>query len=378
MQFCLNCGYKLNPDTKFCPNCGTNIIFTNREDDNPTTEAVNILKSKVKSKSLFKTTTSALNKYTGDNRPVEINLKNLFSQVFQKHTQSEAEEIFIFGTDKTTPQLSDVSAKWGRPWLFSRVFLLLIVSFFMLLYMATTYGNSNAIPGMILTGAFAVPFSVLVFFFEMNSYKNISFYEILKIFFLGGVLSLFVTMYLYQFITFSSQEQLFGTMNWTDAMSVGIVEELGKLLIVVYFVRQKNYSYILNGILIGASVGAGFAAFETAGYIYNAGGQLLEVALLRAITAIGGHVVWTAISGSALVMVKGNNKFKSKQLFSPNFLVFFGLVILLHAFWDKGFFLLGSQLVVLFILIIVAWVIVLVMINAGLREVGQQQRKAKN
>lgn len=378
MQFCLNCGYKLNPDTKFCPNCGTNIILTNREDDNPTTEAVNILKSKVKSKSLFKTTTSALNKYTGDNRPVEINLKNLFSQVFQKHTQSEAEEIFIFGTDKTTPQLSDVSAKWGRPWLFSRVFLLLIVSFFMLLYMATTYGNSNAIPGMILTGAFAVPFSVLVFFFEMNSYKNISFYEILKIFFLGGVLSLFVTMYLYQFITFSSQEQLFGTMNWTDAMSVGIVEELGKLLIVVYFVRQKNYSYILNGILIGASVGAGFAAFETAGYIYNAGGQLLEVALLRAITAIGGHVVWTAISGSALVMVKGNNKFKSKQLFSPNFLVFFGLVILLHAFWDKGFFLLGSQLVVLFILIIVAWVIVLVMINAGLREVGQQQRKAKN
>ena len=35
--------------------------------------------------------------------------------------------------------------------------------------------------------------------------------------------------------------------------------------------RSTRYKYILNGILFGATVGAGFACFETAGYALNMG-----------------------------------------------------------------------------------------------------------
>ncbi|MFK9090737.1 PrsW family glutamic-type intramembrane protease [Bacillus salipaludis] len=47
---------------------------------------------------------------------------------------------------------------------------------------------------------------------------------------------------------------------------IGIAEELAKAVTVIYFVRRLKYKYILNGLLLGAAVGAGFAAFETAGY----------------------------------------------------------------------------------------------------------------
>ena len=47
-------------------------------------------------------------------------------------------------------------------------------------------------------------------------------------------------------------------------MEAGVVEEVAKLLTVVVVMRSTRYKYILNGILFGATVGAGFAAFETA------------------------------------------------------------------------------------------------------------------
>lgn len=367
MNYCQNCGAKLNPQAKFCPQCGTAIT-------QPTSTSANKQKLshhlKTESASVWNTATSMLNQYTGEAGPVKVNLKNLFSQVFQKHTQKEAEEIFIAGTATTTPDLSETSSEWGKPWLFSRILMFFGISFILLLYLASDLGNVNAIPGVILMGAFAVPFSALVFFFEMNAYRNISFYEILKVFFLGGILALLVTVLLYSFVTFSAEDQVYGIMTWTDTLSVGIVEEVGKLIIVVYFVSRKNYRYILNGILIGAAVGGGFAAFETAGYIYNAGNQLVSVALLRAATAIGGHVVWAAITGGALVMVKKDQKFQYHQLIEPSFLVFFGLAIAMHALWDKGISLLGSPLVTYLILIVVAWVIVFVLINAGLKQVA--------
>ncbi|ERL63954.1 hypothetical protein L248_1773 [Schleiferilactobacillus shenzhenensis LY-73] len=299
-------------------------------------------------------------------------MKLVFSEVFKKHTQAEAEEIFIAGTQTTTPRLRDIKSDWGRPWLFARVFALFGISFSVLLYVALDYNNTLMIPGVILTGAFAVPLSALVFFFEMNVYKNISFYETLKVFFLGGVLSLMVTMILYQFVSFSAQEQYYGTYTWGDTISIGVAEELGKVIIVAYFVRQRNYSYILNGMLLGATIGAGFAAFETAGYIYNAGNQLLDVAILRAITAVGGHIVWTAITGAALVAVKKDAEFRAGMLFQSKFLMYFAAAVALHALWDKQ----ASDSDWLFTVVLVTligWGILYRLMGEGLLEIKTRQ-----
>lgn len=376
INFCVNCGERLTTQSNFCPKCGKPIkqlkSVSNNASGMQLTQREPALNQKAaEHSSIWQSATTALNHYTGETGPVNINLKNLFSEVFKRHSQNEAEKIFIAGTVTTTPTVSEISADWGRPWLFSRILMFFGAIFMLLVYIAADMGNSNAIPGVIMTGAFTVPFSALVFFFEMNTYRNISFYEVLKVFFLGGALSLFVTLFLYQFVSFSVQNQVYGMMTWSDTISVGIVEELGKLFIVIYFVRRRNYQYILNGILIGAAVGGGFAAFETAGYIYNSGNLLLQTAILRAAIAIGGHVVWAAISGGALVMVKKSERFNYHQLLIPNFWVFLGSVIVLHALWDKGIELMGSLMITYITLIVVAWLIAFVLINAGLKQVSR-------
>ena len=59
--------------------------------------------------------------------------------------------------------------------------------------------------------------------------------------------------------------------------------------------RLVEIDYILDGLLIGAAVGAGFAAFETAGYILRFGlnsglEAMLEIIKLRGFLVPGGHV----------------------------------------------------------------------------------------
>ncbi|WP_179394492.1 PrsW family glutamic-type intramembrane protease [Lacticaseibacillus absianus] len=366
MKFCPNCGKPLKPSAKFCPKCGYR-LHTSATPTPNTSQPSPVPTMSVPS------TPSATNQFVTSSKAAAATMKLVFSQVFQKHSQAEAEEIFIAGTQRTTPALSAVKSDWGRPWLFARVFALFAISFCGLLFVAVSDNNALMIPGVILTGAFAVPLSALVFFFEMNAYKNISFYETLKVFVLGSVLSLLVTMFLYQFVSFSAQEQYYGTFTWGDTISIGIAEELGKVLIVAYFVKKSNYSYILNGMLIGAAIGAGFAAFETAGYIYNAGDELLDVALLRAITATGSHVVWTAITGAALVAVKRNAPLDGKTFFQGKFLGYFAAAIALHAVWDKATVILDSQLLTIITVTIVGWALLYNLMGEGLAEI--QARK---
>ena len=109
-----------------------------------------------------------------------------------------------------------------------------------------------------------LPFSLLIFFWEMNAPRNISIYETAKMFFVGGTASLVLTLFLYSIFPVYD-------LNYSGAIAVGVVEEVGKLAVVIYFIRKLNPKFILNGLLIGATIGAGFAAFESAGYAFNFG-----------------------------------------------------------------------------------------------------------
>jgi hypothetical protein len=122
---------------------------------------------------------------------------------------------------------------------------------------------------------------------------------------------------------------------------VGIVEEIGKLAIVAWFIwRDKGICHPVNGLLIGATVGAGFAAIESAGYAFRfflgtySYSEMMDVIILRAALAPGGHVIWAAMSGYAVMISKGaaplNMNFLSKTSFWKLFLV----PVVLHSIWD--------------------------------------------
>lgn len=301
-----------------------------------------------------------------------FSLKIFFSEVWRKHSQGEAEKIFDAGTLLTTPDLSKVKLSWPRPWLFSR--LLFISSFLtVILYVGIfRFENDFLIPGWVFVGCFMVPFAAMIFFYEINCLKNMTLYGCISIFLTGGIFSIIVSLALF--------EHFYFLQSWLGAMSAGIIEETGKLGIVILISKKlKGKDWILNGMLIGAAVGCGFAAFETAGYVYSElsfaeRGAPEGTMLVRALLSPFNHVVWTSLSAGAVWQVKGDRPFSLPLVFDLKFLRVFLLVVVLHMLWNSPLnipffenmldfflfrFLLGS----------IAWSAVFLMMQNGLAQV---------
>lgn len=321
-------------------------------------------------KDMFLQATEKVSGMVGEKGPIELSLKDVFSAVPQKHSKEESEMLFIVGTSVTTPKEEEISSSWPKPWLFSRVFFILALTY-ILLYIATfTFHNSNAVPSLIVIGSFMVPFSLLVFFWETNAPRNISIFEVVKMFFVGGVASIVAALFLFSFFPVND-------LDFTGAIIVGIIEEVGKLVIIAFFIKQLNVKYILNGLLIGAAIGAGFAAFESAGYAFNwlmifGEGAMLSNIFDRAWLSIGTHVVWAAISGAALVYVKGDAPLRNDHLTDTRFLKLFIVPIILHALWNSPLYTLQQFYISYIVLIVVAWIFIFSLINAGLKQLNRR------
>ena len=314
-----------------------------------------------------------------------FSLKQMFSEVFKRRGQDEVEDYLLVGTAKNAPAIDLVETGWPKPWLFFRLLAALVVAYVVLAVICETTGNSNCIPGIMFLGAFAVPLATLMLFFELNSPRNVSLHMIGKLFLAGAVISLGVALLGYSL-------PIFQLGTW----EAGIVEEVAKLLTVVILVHSVRYKYVLNGILFGATVGAGFACFETAGYALNEGflagllpvvvqsgqlsvaatqagvSQMLSILLLRGVLAPLGHVAWTAIAAGALWRVKGDKPFSPMMMLDGHFLKAFLIPVALHAIWDAPFQLplMGNQLLTG----LVSWYVVFGLVQQGLHQVkGEQQ-----
>jgi RsiW-degrading membrane proteinase PrsW (M82 family) len=297
--------------------------------------------------------------------------RSFFSQVFGKHTSQEIEEHFTAGTRDTTPELSRINTDWPTPWAFFRIFAVSILLSVVFYWALGRFNNLNLYPGYLFVGSFGLPLAVLVFFFEVNIPRNVSFYRVLYLLVMGGLFSLVLSLFLFE---------LSDLHSWIGAMSAGFVEEVGKLLAVIFLVRHwKNYNWILNGMLFGAAVGVGFAAFETAGYVFRSFGAGEETMILRGLLAPFGHPIWTALAAGALWMVKGDRAFAWNMLKDAKFLRIFAFSVGLHVLWNSPISvpLLGGMtgdLAFSLVLGVVGWLIVLMLVQAGIKQVRQKQQ----
>ncbi len=287
-----------------------------------------------------------------------LKLSDIFSDVFKPHSKQDGERMFIAGTELSTPMESEMLSQWRKPWLFFRVMSYgLLLSF--LLYILLQYFGAMVAPGFIIIGSFATPLAVLIFFWELNVPRNIPFYDVIKMFLLGGVMSLLFT------IVFTA------IVGDGPATLAAFTEEPAKVAALALFIQKgKKNKYILNGILIGGAIGAGFAAFESAGYAFITGS--VEVIFLRGILAPGMHVAWAAITGGALAMVKGEGKLEGKHFIDFNFLRYLAIAVALHFVWNSGivivdFGVFGSLMHV--ILILLAWLTLLSLMNKGIKQI---------
>jgi len=282
----------------------------------------------------------------------------------------EMEETFAVGTPSTTPPLSAVEDGWPTPRVFWRVLLGAIGTYVLLRIGITEFKNPNFFPGLVVIGSFVVPLAVVILFFELNTPRNVSVYQVGKLLLLGGALSLILTSVLLKILPGS------GAGSLLPAMLTGVLEETGKALALLIVVGNLRYRWQLNGLLFGAAVGAGFAGFESAGYAFNLASSVdeaLSMINLRGILAPGGHVIWTAMIGSAIWKVKGDKPFQFGMLFSPVVIRRWVIAVVLHGLWDTA---IRPHWIKWVVLSIAGWYIVLGIVTQALDEVAAAKKKA--
>lgn len=396
-MFCARCGNEItNATQKFCEKCGTPVGEAGSPDPIP---VIGKKTNSNKKERGIAAVTSKINSLAGGKGSVNLHIKDLFSDVLKHHSSEESEELFICGTTTTTPDVREIATEWPKPWLYSRVGLVLFGAFLLMWFIWKQFGNSNVLPDLLFIGSLAMPITVLMLFFEMNVPRNISFFEVIKVFLIGGTLSLIVTLFLATYIPGS------GVGDLIPAMLTGLIEEVGKAVIVAYFIGKiKGRKWLLNGIVLGGAVGAGFAVFESAGYALNgalsnglnsylydisngyadyAGGDyydgfysaMMNSVKMRGFLSPGGHVAWAAVSGFAIVYALGDKEFGWDVLVNTKFLKIFLIPVILHGLWDTSIHdHLPSILSVpigYFILIIAIWIVLLVFIDRGLNQINE-------
>src|SRR4029079_7006780 len=124
---------------------------------------------------------------------------------------------------------------------------------------------------------------------------------------------------------------------------IGFIEEGGKGLVVLAVATLVRPRVPRDGMVLGATVGAGFAAFESAGYairvlIDNVDQhpvlKIIQTEAFRAVLAPFGHITWTAILGGALfASAWATGRFRLDRRLAGTFVG----VVVLHALWDASY-----------------------------------------
>lgn len=321
-----------------------------------------------------------------------ISWGDIFSDVWKKHRKDQRTALLTKGMGSHIPAPNRMLSDWQKPWLFARVLIAGLVLSVLIGISCVIFPGYGMLLMLCLLPAFVVPLSVMLFYWEMNIPGNISIYEALLLTLLGGCLSLTVT---------GIMRTVFPGISEIAFLAGPLPEELAKCLIVTIFLCRKKYNYGLQGILIGGAVGVGFSAMESAGYalqifdigIQNAMGtniiirSMADILVRRGVLAIGGHVVWAALYGGALALIKGKGKMSPKCFANSLFWLTFSAAFLLHTAWNfSASYLAGklpdslvaslvkfeagtvTQWVKYIVLIILAWLLLFYIMKKSIRQ----------
>jgi protease PrsW len=232
--------------------------------------------------------------------------------------------------DITVAQPETSTPREGPSWV--RIFVggLTLWSAAVLVTFATR--NANLVPTIILLGSFLIPVAFVTYAFG-HADQVVTAQRILTAFVYGGVLGVLGASIL--------EAAFLRQPSGPAFVGVGLIEEAVKLAALWLLARRLPRYTMRDGIVLGAAVGFGFAAFESAGYAFNAlftsSGlsllNLVETEVLRGILAPVGHGLWTAILGGALFAVAAR---RGRLRLGGAVLGWYLLVALLHALWDAS------------------------------------------
>ncbi len=170
---------------------------------------------------------------------------------------------------------------------------------------------------------------VIIYIYIKDKYEKESKRVLLISFLLGAILSIIITTLLYVFFdlflplpdNYSIWQQFVKAF-----FVVGLIEEFSKYIMVRYYAQPKrDFNEPFDGIIYAVMVSMGFAAVENLFYVLEGG---MEVAIIRAVTAIPAHATFGVLMGYFMGKAKfTNNRVKWN-------LIGLSLAILFHGAYD--------------------------------------------
>lgn len=241
-------------------------------------------------------------------------------------------------TTRSKSSFSGSRSAWVR--VLSTGFLLYVIS----IALVIITGNPNLFPTMILLGNFLVPVTFVAYLYERQQISSINLPQLAISFLLGGILSVLGASFLEPLLLNNTK------LDFATAFQIGVIEELAKILTVIFVTRNMCHKSQLDGLLLGAAVGMGFASFESMGYAFSVFLEVftkdlvsgtpqifsllatLGITALRSLLAPFAHGIWTASLSAVLFRESGIRRFQ----INSSVIIAFLTVALLHGLWDGG------------------------------------------
>lgn len=321
-----------------------------------------------------------------------LTYREIFSNVFKRHTQDDA----LRSLSARPSNNRDMLKTWQRPWMFLWLFLFL-VAITLLQYMnssnASSMNDDTITYG--LMASLVVPFTIGLLVWEMDMHRNVTILDFLFLMFFGGLLAIVIVGPintkiilnrigdLNRFTSRAALEKAIDEASAATAWTAGITEETTKLVLSIAFIalnsRKKKF-YCLDGLAIGAAIGAGFAFWENFSYSYNqytAEGLsvYMSFAVERSFWGIfGSHMLFTAPMVGALCHAMNGKKLNARCFLNPLFIgcYLFGMGV--HALNNFGFYhgmvKIGGLRILLVQVFdgILAWPMLLYMLRRGINQ----------
>lgn len=249
--------------------------------------------------------------------------------------------------DSSTEIQAPVPAVRRNGWL--KVLTTAAVFYVLLLMALLLTKNSNLFPTLVMVGSFMVPVAYVAFIYERRHLSRLTMPTVSLAFLYGGLLGILAASLLEPFFIRQS--------NIGAILRIGLIEEFAKILGVLVIARHRRHDSEMDGLILGAASGMGFAALESNGYAFTAllasHGSIsatVEVTLLRGLLSPLGHGTWTAILASVLFRESKRCNFRINLQVISAYL----LVSVLHAMWD------GMPLIISYIFgqglgVLIAW-----------------------
>ncbi len=215
--------------------------------------------------------------------------------------------------------------------------------------------NVILLPTIVLLGSFLVPVTAVVWYLDHDPSPALSPRRILAAFIIAGVFGVLGATLLEYWLV---------SVGILGSLEVGLIEEGVKGFFIALVALGIRPFHIRDGMVLGATVGFGFAALESSGYALASlfvvqGHQLflsltsvVVTELIRGVLAPFGHGMWSAILGAAIFSAAAR---QGRLRLSGGVIGTYLAVSLLHGAFDSINGILGYVVVSLIGLVPLIW-----------------------